>query len=71
MGNVGQDKLYAKADELGMSIYNLAMAWAMSHPAVTATITGARTLEQIDDAVEASEVRLDPDVRAEMTAWTR
>ena len=65
------DKLYAKADELGMSIYNLAMAWAMSHPAVTATITGARTLEQIDDAVEASEVRLDPDVRAEMTAWTR
>ena len=65
------DKLQAKASELGMSIYDLAMAWAMTHPAVTSTITGARRLEHIDDALEASEIRLDPDLRAEMTAWIR
>ena len=65
------DKLYAKAGELGMSIYNLAMAWAMSHPAVTSTITGARRLEHINNALEAAEVQLDPGVRAEMAAWLR
>ena len=49
----------------------LAMAWAMTHPAVTSAIIGARTLEHVDNAVEAAEMRLDPDLRAEMTAWTR
>jgi aryl-alcohol dehydrogenase-like predicted oxidoreductase len=65
------DKLYAKAGELGMSIYNLAMAWAMTHPAVTSTIIGARRPEHIDNALEASEICLDPDLRAEMTSWSR
>ena len=65
------DKLQAKARELGASVIGLAMAWAMTHPAVTSSITGARTLNHIDKAVEASEIRLDPDLRAEMTAWTR
>ena len=65
------DKLQAKADELGMSVYNLSMAWAMSHPAVTSTIVGARIPKHVDDALEASEIHLDPELRAEMTAWTR
>ena len=65
------DKLQAKADELGISVYNLSMAWAMSHPAVTSTIVGARIPKHVDDALEASEIHLDPELRAEMTAWTR
>ena len=65
------DKLQAKADELGISVYNLSMAWAMSHPAVTSTIVGARIPKHVDDALEASEIYLDPELRAEMTAWTR
>ena len=65
------DKLQAKAKELGMSVYSLSMAWAMAHPAVTSTIVGARTPKHIDDALEASEIHLDPELRAEMTAWTR
>ena len=65
------DKVQAKASELGMSVYNLSMAWAMAHPAVTSTIVGARLPRHIDDALEASEIRLDPELRAEMTAWTR
>ena len=63
--------LQAKASELGLSTYNLAMAWAMTHPAVTSTITGARRPEHIDNVLEASEIHLDPDLRADMTAWTR
>jgi aryl-alcohol dehydrogenase-like predicted oxidoreductase len=65
------NRLQAKASELGMSVYNLAMAWAMTHPAVTSTIAGARRLEHIDNALEASEIRLDPDLRAEITSWIR
>jgi aryl-alcohol dehydrogenase (NADP+) len=65
------DKLQAMARVLDMPIYTLAMAWAISNPAVTSIITGARKLEHIDNAVEASKIRLDLDVRAEMTSWIR
>ena len=65
------DRIRAKADETNMSVYSLAMTWAMTHPAVTSTIIGARTTEHIDDALKASEIELDPDLRAEMTGWTR
>ena len=65
------DKLRAKARELGASVTGLAMAWAMAHPAATSTIVGARTLEHVDNALGASEIRLAPGLRAEMTAWTR
>ena len=64
-------KLQAKADELGASVIGLAMAWSMTHQAVTSAITGARTLGHVDNAVEASEMSINPDLRAEMTAWTR
>ena len=65
------DRIRAKADEVNMSVYNLAMAWAMTHPAVTSAIIGARTTDHIDDALRASEIELGPDLRAEMTGWTR
>ncbi len=32
------------ADELGISLIHLAIAWALEHPAVTSTIIGPRTL---------------------------
>ena len=71
VGDKKRELIVTKADELGMSIYNLAMAWVMSHPAVTSTIAGARRLEHIDNALEAAEVKLNPSVRAEIAAWRR
>ena len=38
---------------------HVAMAWLLANPAVTAPIIGPRTLEQLDTALGALEVRLD------------
>jgi aryl-alcohol dehydrogenase-like predicted oxidoreductase len=65
------DLLQAKAKELDTSTVRLAMAWTMTHPSVTAVISGPRTTEQIDDAVAAYEMGLNPELRAEMSAWAR
>ena len=47
----------------------LAMAFAMTHPDVTAVLVGARATRHIDNAVDAYEMGLDPDLRAEMSTW--
>ena len=65
------DLLQAKAKELDTSMVRLAMAWTMTHPSVTAVISGPRTTEQIDDAIAAHEMGLNPELRAEMSAWAR
>ena len=63
--------LRSKAAQLGMPMVRLAMAWAMTNPLVTSTLIGARTTDHVDNALEAFEMRLDPELRAEMSAWTR
>ena len=40
-----------------------------THPAVTAVLIGARETRHIDNALKAYEMGLDPDPRAEMSAW--
>jgi aryl-alcohol dehydrogenase-like predicted oxidoreductase len=65
------DSLRSLAQTRGIPIVRLAMAWAMTHPSVTSVLIGPRTTEQIDDAVAAYEMGLDPDLRAEMSAWAR
>lgn len=55
----------------GIPIVRLAMAWTMTHPSVTSVIIGPRTTEQIDDAIAAYEMGLDPELRAEMSGWAR
>ena len=63
------DSLRAKSDETGIPMVRLAMAWAMTHPAVTAVLVGARTTSHLDNALEAYEMGLSPELRAEMSAW--
>ena len=65
------DRLREKAQQLDLPMVRLAMAWAMSSPDVTSVIVGARTTDHIDNAMKACEMRLDPALRAEMSAWTR
>lgn len=50
----------------GISLGNLAIAWALAHPDVTAAIVGARTPEQARENVRASEVRLTAGERARL-----
>ena len=63
------DRLRAKSDETGTPMVRLAMAWAMTHPAVTAVLVGARSTSHIDNALEAYDMGLSPELRAEMSAW--
>jgi NDP-hexose C3-ketoreductase / dTDP-4-oxo-2-deoxy-alpha-D-pentos-2-ene 2,3-reductase len=46
-------------EELGVEPANLALAWLLSRPGVTAPIIGPRTVEQLDATVEALSVALD------------
>jgi aryl-alcohol dehydrogenase-like predicted oxidoreductase len=45
---------------------NVALAWLLHNPAVTAPIIGPRTVEQLDGAMGALDVQLDDDVIAEL-----
>jgi aryl-alcohol dehydrogenase-like predicted oxidoreductase len=56
----GQVEEYeAFCDELGLSPAVVGLAWLLHQPAVTAPITGPRTLEQLDEYVHMLDVTLD------------
>lgn len=55
------DVLEAVAREVGHSPARVALAWVLSRPTVTSVILGARSREQLDDNLAASEVQLSPD----------
>jgi aryl-alcohol dehydrogenase-like predicted oxidoreductase len=56
------DALARLAEEAGMSLVELALAFVLSHPAVTAPIIGPRTMEQLDSQLPAAEVQLSGEV---------
>jgi aryl-alcohol dehydrogenase-like predicted oxidoreductase len=45
-------------DENGRSVGEVAIAWTLNHPAVTGTIVGARSAEQVDGIIGAMDFRL-------------
>ncbi len=45
--------------ELGQDPANVALAWLLSRPGVTAPIIGPRTMEQLDNPIEALSITLD------------
>jgi aryl-alcohol dehydrogenase-like predicted oxidoreductase len=47
--------------ELGHQPANVALAWLLHNPAVTAPIIGPRTLQQLTDSLGALDVKLSPD----------
>jgi aryl-alcohol dehydrogenase-like predicted oxidoreductase len=53
------DALGRLADEAGLSLIHLALAFVIRHPAVTAAIIGPRTMEQLGSQLGADEVALD------------
>ncbi|MES9606002.1 MULTISPECIES: aldo/keto reductase [unclassified Actinomadura] len=50
------------ADDLGLSMAQLAIAWTLQNPNVSAAIVGASRPEQVADNVRAAGVKLDADV---------
>jgi aryl-alcohol dehydrogenase-like predicted oxidoreductase len=45
----------------GASVTQVALAWTLSQPAITAPIVGANSVEQLGDSLGALEVRLTPE----------
>jgi aryl-alcohol dehydrogenase-like predicted oxidoreductase len=56
------DALAQLADEAGLSLIDMALAFVLEHPAVTAAIIGPRTMEQLESQLGAGDVELSSDV---------
>jgi aryl-alcohol dehydrogenase-like predicted oxidoreductase len=52
------EQLAQLADEVGMSLIELAIAFVVNHPAVTSAIIGPRTMEQLESQLPAAEITL-------------
>jgi 1-deoxyxylulose-5-phosphate synthase len=52
-------RVQAAAERLGVSPAQVALAWVMSRPGVTAPIVGATKIDQLEEAIKASELKLD------------
>jgi aryl-alcohol dehydrogenase-like predicted oxidoreductase len=50
------------AEESGMSLIHMALAFVINHPAVTSAIIGPRTFEQLESQLGAADVTLSADV---------
>jgi voltage-dependent potassium channel beta subunit len=54
-------RLRLVADELGITMAQLAIAWVLREPGVSSAIVGASRVEQVDENVDASGIELPPD----------
>jgi aryl-alcohol dehydrogenase-like predicted oxidoreductase len=50
------------AEQAGLPMTHLAMAFAVAHPGVTSAISGPRTMEQLDDLLAGADVTLTDDI---------
>ena len=53
------EELVRLADEAGTTLPRLGIAFVLAHPGVTSAIVGPRTIEHLEDLVEAADLRLD------------
>src|SRR6201996_4364493 len=64
------EELRKLADQAGVPLVTLSVAWVLANKAVTAPIIGASRPEQLDDSVAAAGYTLDPDLKAQLDAVT-
>ncbi len=55
------EELVTLSEDLGVALTHMALAFTLTHPAVTAAIIGPRTMEQMLDTLGSVEVRLSDD----------
>ncbi|WP_431966097.1 aldo/keto reductase [Nocardia sp. bgisy134] len=56
------EQLIPLADEAGMPLTHLAIAFVLAHPGVTSALIGPRTMAHLDDLLAGAEVVLDDDL---------
>jgi aryl-alcohol dehydrogenase-like predicted oxidoreductase len=62
------DALGREAEERGVSMAALALAWLLHVPELTAIVVGPNTVEQLAPVIEALDVPLDDDEHARIGA---
>jgi aryl-alcohol dehydrogenase-like predicted oxidoreductase len=60
------ERLAVLAEEAGLSLIHLAIAFVLRHPSVTSAIIGPRTMEHLESQIGAAEVSLTDDVLDEI-----
>jgi aryl-alcohol dehydrogenase-like predicted oxidoreductase len=65
------EALRALAAEAGMSMVQMAVAWVLANPVVTAPIVGASRPEQLDEVLPAVDKGLDAGLKARLDALTQ
>ena len=65
------EALRPMAKEAGMSLVQLAVAWVLANPVITAAIVGASRPEQLDDVFPAVSKSLAADLKARLDELTR
>ncbi|MDM0014175.1 aldo/keto reductase [Variovorax sp. J22P168] len=63
-------QLQALADEAGVALSTLAVAWVMANPLITAPLLGASRPEQLDATLAAAEYVLDAGLKEKLDALT-
>lgn len=64
------DQLKPLADELGISMAQLSLAWCLRHPNVSSVIVGATRLEQIEDNAGAAGIELPAEIVQKIDSLT-
>ncbi len=65
------ERYVAFCKQKGLHPVSTAIAWVGTHPAVTAPIIGARNLEQLKDSLASVDVKMTPELRAEIADLSR
>jgi aryl-alcohol dehydrogenase-like predicted oxidoreductase len=63
-------QLHRLADEAGVPLATLAVAWVMANPAITAPLLGASRPEQLEATIAAAGYRLDADLKKRLDEVT-
>jgi len=64
------DALAKLADEAGLAMATMAVAWVLRNPAITSAIIGASRPDQLDDTIAAADARLDDDLAQRLDELT-
>ncbi|MGJ7527594.1 aldo/keto reductase [Variovorax sp. GB1P17] len=63
-------QLHKLADEAGVPLATLAVAWVMANPLITAPLLGASRPEQLDATIAAAEYTIDPALKQKLDELT-
>ncbi len=64
------EQLRPIARDAGMTLPQMAVAWVLAHPAITAPIIGASRPEQLEDTIKAASTPLSPELKRTLDTMT-